>query len=63
MKNPWSKWVNTFPNNPTQTNRLRFQKQPGGEIKNSFTDARDAWDKRQSTFADSLNRFKGYPNA
>lgn len=32
-----SKWINRFPNNPTQTQYLRFLESPGKVLKSAFT--------------------------
>lgn len=50
-------WRNRFPQNPVQTQGLRFLKQPGTEIKTMFSDIEDKFNKQFG--ADRLeNRLK-----
>jgi len=38
------KWVNQFPQNPTQTHYLRFLENPGRVLKSAFTKNKDEFE-------------------
>jgi hypothetical protein len=50
------KWVNRFPNNPTQTKYIRFLKMPQSGVVSPFTKSRDEFKRRMEAQFDRFNK-------
>ncbi len=50
FKESRSKWINIFPNNPTQTDILRFKRMPQGEENTAFSRGRNEFKKKRDLY-------------
>ena len=58
FKESRSKWINIFPNNPTQIDILRFKRMPHGEENTAFSKSRSEFKKKKDLYKGIFDSMK-----